>query len=89
MQHWNISVKGKVQGVWFRKSTQDTARSIGIKGFVRNEPDGTVYIEAEGTETQLKELEDWCHNGSEEARVTGVETEEGPVKNFKDFKVEH
>jgi acylphosphatase len=48
MHHYQITVSGKVQGVWFRKSTQDKARELGLRGFVRNQPDGSVYIEASG-----------------------------------------
>jgi len=47
-KHVNITVKGRVQGVGFRYSAMEAAEELGIKGFVRNMPDGSVYIEAEG-----------------------------------------
>jgi len=48
MKHLNITVKGVVQGVFFRASTKDQADQLGICGLVRNEQDGSVYVEAEG-----------------------------------------
>lgn len=53
MKHYNITVSGKVQGVFYRASTKEKAEQLGIKGFVRNQSDGTVYIEAEGEVSQL------------------------------------
>jgi len=54
MRHLNIRVSGKVQGVFFRASTKEQADQLGVKGFVRNEPNGDVYIEVEGDEEKLK-----------------------------------
>ena len=51
-----IIVTGKVQGVWFRDSTLKKAHELGVKGFVKNQPDGSVYIEAEGTPSAIKEF---------------------------------
>jgi acylphosphatase len=48
MKHWNIKVTGKVQGVFFRASTKAVADQLGVKGFVKNLSDGSVYIEAAG-----------------------------------------
>ncbi|RMG82006.1 MAG: acylphosphatase [Bacteroidetes bacterium] len=88
-KHLNIRVYGKVQGVFYRKSTLEAALLIGIKGFVRNEPDGSVYIEAEGTPFQLDKFLEWCKQGPEKAEVDYVETEEGSMKNFIDFSIEY
>jgi acylphosphatase len=49
-KHFNIRISGRVQGVFFRASTKAKAEELGISGFVQNEPDGSVYIEAEGEE---------------------------------------
>jgi acylphosphatase len=54
MKHWNIKVTGKVQGVFFRASTKAVADQLGVKGFVKNLSDGSVYIEAEGDEFALE-----------------------------------
>ncbi len=51
-----IKVYGSVQGVFFRYSTRKVARTIGLTGFVKNMADGSVYIEAEGIESDLLKL---------------------------------
>ena len=71
-----MRVHGKVQGVFFRASTQSKALELGLTGFVQNEDDGTVYLEAEGNPDALKELEAWAHQGPDQARVEKVEVEE-------------
>ncbi|HEY8929025.1 MAG TPA: acylphosphatase [Mucilaginibacter sp.] len=87
MTHLNITVKGKVQGVSFRATTKATADQLGVKGFAKNEPDGSVYIEAEGDQFSLDLFLDWCHEGPEGAEVTSVETNEGELKNYSNFVV--
>lgn len=88
-KHLNIKIYGDVIDVGFRYHAMLTAENFGIKGFVRNEPDGTVYIEAEGEEGKLEEFLAWCHRGPKYAKVTRVETEEGALKNFVRFTIEH
>ena len=88
MKHWNIRVRGKVQGVFFRASTQKKAQELGLQGFVRNEPDGSVYIEAEGDAQALEQLTAWCKTGPERARVEHVETREGTWQEFQGFIVD-
>ncbi len=87
MKHINLKISGKVQGVWYRKSTCDEARRLGLKGFVRNQPDGSVYAEAEGEEEVLEQFVAWCKIGPRLARVTEVVVEEGPVVQFTTFEV--
>ena len=55
MKHYNIRIFGIVQGVYFRASTKMEADRLGVNGFVQNEMDGSVYIEAEGSAEQLKQ----------------------------------
>lgn len=74
-QRVSMRVYGKVQGVFFRASTQDKAQQLGLKGFVQNEADGTVYLEAEGEPDVLKQLEEWAYKGPSHARVKKVEVE--------------
>ncbi len=69
MKHVNIRVSGKVQGVFFRASTKEQADQLGVKGFARNEPNGDVYIEAEGEEDKLNLFLEWCARGPSKARV--------------------
>ena len=88
MKHYNLKIKGKVQGVWYRGSTKRKALELGIKGFVRNESDGSVYAEIEGEETQLNALIQWCKSGPPLANVTSVEVEASEIMNFKDFEIQ-
>ncbi len=87
--HYNIVVKGRVQGVWFRKCTKDAAREIGVKGFVKNDFDRTVYAEAEGSKEQLTEFINWLYKGSPLSKVSKVEYVEGELKNFKIFEIRY
>ena len=75
-----------MQGVFFRDSARRKAEELGIKGFARNEPDGAVYIEAEGPEEALEKLVNWCWEGPEMAKVDKVEIEEGDSVNFQNFQ---
>lgn len=85
--HRNIKVTGKVQGVWFRDSTRKKALELGLTGFVRNEADGSVYIEAEGEKDALDKLVAWCAVGPPKAEVERVALAEGEVKNFTGFEI--
>ena len=87
MKHINIKVKGKVQGVFFRASTKAVADQMGIKGLVRNEKDGSVYIEAEADETFLDMFVEWCNEGPDKSVVENVEISEGELKNYRNFEV--
>jgi acylphosphatase len=58
-----LKIYGKVQGVFFRDSSQRKAKELDLSGWIKNEPDGTVRITAEGEEKDLKELIEWCRAG--------------------------
>lgn len=88
MKHVTIIVTGKVQGVFFRASAKDVADQLNIKGFAQNQPDGSVYIEAEGDEQALANFIAWCKQGPPRAQVTNVEVQEQAVKNFERFWIE-
>jgi acylphosphatase len=85
--HKNIRVKGKVQGVFYRASTVDFAKSLGLKGYVRNEPDGSVFIEAEGEEEIVNKLIAWARKGPPHARVDSLEIVDSPLSNFTSFEI--
>lgn len=87
IKHLNIKVIGKVQGVFFRASTKAVADQMGIKGLVRNEKDGSVYIEAEGGLTFLEMFVDWCKEGPDKSVVENVEVSDGELKNYRNFEV--
>lgn len=83
-----IIIHGRVQGVNFRRATVEQALQLGIVGAVRNLPDGTVYIEAEGDSEAMHAFLDWCHQGPASAEVTLVDTKDAAPKGFKDFRME-
>jgi acylphosphatase len=87
IKHYRIKISGKVQGVYFRASTQAKAEALGVKGSVRNEKDGSVFIEAEAEEDQLNLFVEWCHRGPERAKVQECVVEEATVKNFPNFLI--
>jgi acylphosphatase len=87
IKHLDITVQGKVQGVFYRASTKAVADQLGVRGLVRNLPDGNVFIEAEAETTLLDMFLEWCHEGPERARVTSVESQEGEIKNYRNFEV--
>ncbi|MFX1453506.1 MAG: acylphosphatase [Promethearchaeota archaeon] len=84
-----IKVFGYVQGVFFRYTTRKVAQKLGLNGYVKNLPDGTVFIEAEGPENKLYELLEFSKQGPKHARVEKVEHEYLPPTNrFKGFEYE-
>jgi len=87
MIHITIRVSGKVQGVNFRFYAKKKADDLGLAGFVKNEADGSVYIEAEGPFEQVDKFVAWCKEGPARASVQNVMTEEHEVKNFIGFEI--
>ncbi|MDB5153616.1 MAG: acyP [Mucilaginibacter sp.] len=86
-KHIDITVKGKVQGVFYRASTKAVADQLGVKGYVKNEINGDVFIAAEGDNISLEMFLDWCNEGPEGAEVTSVESHEGELKNYRNFDI--
>ena len=82
-----ISVIGRVQGVSFRVSTKEKADELGIKGWARNESDGTVSIIAEGELSNTSVFLNWCNEGPAFAKVLKLIVEEVSVVGFEDFKL--
>lgn len=74
LKQLQLVVRGRVQGVYFRASTQREARRLGVSGWVKNRVDGSVEILAEGEETAIRELYGWAQKGPSAARVDRVET---------------
>ncbi len=89
-KRWHLLVSGKVQGVSYRAATEQKALELGLKGMVRNLPDGRVEIIAEGPEDNLRTLKDWCFEGPDLAMVEDVSTEtQTPTGEFTKFRVQH
>ena len=68
-----VVVRGSVQGVFFRAETRDRARSLGLAGWVRNAPDGSVEAAFEGDDDRVESMVEWCRRGPSGARVDDVE----------------
>ena len=86
-QHITIIVSGKVQGVFYRAAAKEKADELGVKGFVRNELTGNVYIEAEAPQEVLNEFVKWCASGSPRAQVHHVEVVPSERKDFVSFSI--
>jgi acylphosphatase len=84
---YKIYVTGEVQGVGFRWNAAKEAKNRDITGFVKNLPDGRVYIEAEGTREQLDAYVEWCRKGPGFSFVESISTDVFPPENYKDFRI--
>jgi acylphosphatase len=87
MKHIDILITGKVQGVGFRQVTKMVADQMGVRGMIRNENDGSVYIEAEGDDVLLEVFLEWCHDGPDRAIVENVTVSPAEVKNYRNFEI--
>jgi acylphosphatase len=86
-RHLNIRISGKVQGVFFRASSKEIADSLGLFGFVQNEKDQSVYIEAEGDQEKLDQFVKWCRQGPPRAVVSNVNVADSNVVGFRSFDI--
>jgi acylphosphatase len=82
-----IKVFGLVQGVWFRKYTKEAADKLYIKGFCKNMPDKSVYIEAEGNENAINNFITWCSIGSPLSKVRDLQVDELEFLGDAEFKI--
>jgi acylphosphatase len=82
-----VIVKGRVQGVWFRDTCRDQARSEHVTGFACNLADGTVEVELEGTEPAVERMIAWCGVGPARARVDSVSVERIPPVGEPGFRI--
>ncbi len=88
MKRLHLKIYGKVQGVYFRSFARDKAHQLGLSGWVKNMPDGTVETVAESEEENLDEYKKWCKKGPSSARVDEVrEIWEKPTGEFKEFSI--
>ena len=87
IRHLNIAVSGKVQGVFFRATAKEVAESLGLRGFVKNQNDGSVYIEVEGETADLDRYVSWCCQGPPRAVVSNVGVADGTVVEFTGFEI--
>ena len=85
-----VVISGKVQGVFYRAHTQNTADRLGIKGYVKNLANGSVEAVFEGDQPAIDQMINWCNKGPEMSRVENVQTQEiKPLTNFKIFEIRY
>ena len=83
----HLRIHGRVQGVFFRASTQAEAEARGLLGWVRNRRDGTVEAVVEGPEVAVRTFVAWCHEGPPAARVDFVDVAwDAPLENLHRFE---
>jgi len=84
----HVVVGGLVQGVGYRWSLSREARRLGVRGWVRNRPDGTVEAVAEGPAEAVAALVAWCRSGPGGAQVTGVEVTDETPEGLVGFEID-
>ena len=87
MKTIRLTIKGKVQGVFYRATAKDVADALGVRGWVRNLPDRNVEITATATEDILQIFINWCKQGPPKARVDDVIVEEVSLQQHNNFSV--
>jgi acylphosphatase len=87
IRSYKILIKGKVQGVNYRRNAQAKAHELGLTGFVMNRHDGSVLARAEGEEEKLNLFIDWCYVGPRHAEVSEVKADEQEVEGFSTFEI--
>ena len=90
MRVLKAKVYGKVQGVWFRKYTLDSARDIGVVGMVKNLVDGTVLVNASAKDENLRKFKELLENGSPNSRVDEIDYSwEDSSIEYSTFEIEY
>jgi acylphosphatase len=82
-----VRVTGRVQGVSFRWYAVREARRLGLTGWVRNEPDGSVAAHLEGPDDAVEQMVGWCRHGPPAAVVDRVEVEDAEPAGGSSFEV--
>jgi len=89
MRTYNITVKGKVQGVFFREKTLKKALELDIKGTVKNLTTGDVYILAQGDNPNIMAFVQWCRIGPEYAKVDEIKIKKSEEKEYSGFEINY
>ncbi len=88
MKRMRVIISGRVQGVFFRAHTRETAMALKLTGWVRNLHDGSVEAVFEGEDTNVQTMLEWCKKGPPHAIVTKVDAaEETYTGEFRDFRI--
>ena len=80
-----VNIKGIVQGVFYRVSTQKKATQLGLMGWVKNNSDGSVEAVFEGESNKIEQILEWCENGPENASVESVSIISKEIISLKRF----
>lgn len=86
---YSVRITGRVQGVGFRYSAVNKAERLQISGYVRNMPDGSVYMEIEGAPEKVEQMLAWCYQGPRTAWIDQVREYKEPPKGYKGFSVKY
>ena len=84
---FRVKIRGLVHGVSFRASMARLAADSGVRGWVRNLPDGSVEAFLEGDERNVQRVIDWARVGPPRARVDRVDVQPVPPRNHRDFRI--
>ena len=87
MKTVRLTIKGKVQGVFYRATAKDVADLTGVKGWVKNLPNDNVEIMATATEETLQKFINWCRQGPPRAKVENVIVKELELQEFNGFRI--
>jgi len=87
MKAVKVIIYGKVQGVGFRNFVFLHAKKLNIRGYVKNNPDGTVEAVFEGEEDNINKMIELCKRGPERARVDKIDVKDIEINNYQDFKI--
>ena len=87
MKRKHVFISGRVQGVFFRASTRDRARKLGVSGWVRNLSDGRVEAVFEGEERKVDRMVSFCRKGPKRARVEDIEVKDEEIKGIRGFEI--
>jgi len=83
----HLILSGRVQGVFFRNNTRRKAAELGLVGFAKNLPNGTVMVVAQGEDNKLQELIEFIKKGPGIAKVENIQIKHKEPENFKSFEI--
>ena len=83
----DLTIYGKVQGVGFRYSVHRKAESLGIKGYFRNQRDGSVFIAVQGATSVADNFVNWCYRGPPTLDVSRIEKKFRSIEEFREYSI--
>ena len=88
-QRCDLIISGKVQSVGFRYSVKLKAESLDLKGYVKNQRDGSVFVAVQGETVVVDDFVNWCYQGPPAADVCGIEKITRGIEEFREFSVRY